>query len=85
MLEAVEEDRSAQREWVAGLVATVISLLIPEPKRLKKRKLDPEDVMLHTDRVRSAKRHRAAVLADRQLADQGKAPTVQKSADWGEL
>jgi hypothetical protein len=85
MLEAVEEDRSLTREWVASLVASIISTCVPEPKRLKKKRMDTEDLLGKGDRIRSAKRHRAAVAADRALAAQQGQLAVVKSADWGEL
>lgn len=85
MLEAVEEERSIQREWIAGLVAQMISILVPDPKRLKKRKIDPEDLMGRSDRTRSAQRYRRHILAERERdAREGRLP-VRASPDWGAL
>jgi len=77
MLEADEEERSMTREWVAGLIATAITLLIPDPKRLKRRRLDGADLLSKDDRKRSALRHRRAIRAERARAEREGRPAVE--------
>jgi len=82
-LEAYEEERSQEREWQASLVATLINTC--KSSKLKKKVLEATDLMSKSDRVRSAKRYRAAMEAERQRLEAAGETGVVISPDWGDL
>lgn len=81
MLDAVEEHRSREREWIADLVAAVINLCHSPNVQLKQR-VEGVNLLFHSDKQRALRRLKAAQEAARRDPN---TPAAIASADWGEL
>lgn len=84
MLEAFDEQRSIEREWIATLVLSIINLCTTN--KIKKR-LEPIDFLMHGDRQRALRREKEANEAARKREIEAGVvmQSVIKSDDWGEL
>jgi hypothetical protein len=87
-LEAYAEERSIEREWQAHLIAAIINTCksgkLGGGGRGSKKRLDANDLLFKADRVRAAKRYRAAVAAERKRAEES-GVTMWASPDWGPI